>query len=324
MTGKIGVFLPGLHGDIMQAMSVLKYKDILWPDKGVVWFCNDDFNDVLKYNDAISEIRNWPHGWGLLQRCEEENRKLKPGEPLWADMRRLKDANNHLRQDLKHELELTKDLEQGYFPAPWMVETIEQRSGVDYPNFSRRVFGANFAWEWHPYLGFSDEEREAVKEFCSRLPHKKTIAIETDTSSLLSPLDDNLIRETMAMCRQKLGKCNFIFVCVSDNSKFFDDPGVVSCSQFTVRQTALVNNYSDLFIGVSSGISQAVNCWGNKPTPKLQYCGSFTGSSVSIANGPIELVVTDPPGSWPEHERKYPASRKHREVYKEKLSSILD
>jgi hypothetical protein len=322
--GKIGIFLPGRYGDMMQAMSVLKYKDVLWPDKDIVWFCgNTPFREVLNYNDAISEIRHWPEGWKLPERCVDENRKLKPGEPLWADMNQLRDANSHLDQSRKHEFEFTKDLEQGYFPAPWMVPSGE-RPGVDYPNVSRKVFGADPSWEWHPYLGFSDEEREAVKEFCSRLPHKKTVMLETDFASGVSQWDDNLTRETMAMCRQKFGRCNFIFVCAGDNSRFFDDSGVVSCSQFTVRQTALVNNYSDLFIGISSGISQAVNCWGNKPIPKLQYCGSFIMSSVSIANGPFELVVSDPARSNPpEHELRFPPNPMHRKAYKTKLSSIL-
>ena len=34
---KIGIFIPGGHGDIMTAMSVLKYKDILWPSKEIIW-----------------------------------------------------------------------------------------------------------------------------------------------------------------------------------------------------------------------------------------------------------------------------------------------
>ena len=323
--GKIGIFLPGRNGDIMQAMSVLKYKDVLWPDKDVVWFCgNTPFREVLNHNDAISEIRHWPEGYRLPERCEEENRKLKPGEPAWADFSRLKDASYHLNQSLKHEFESTKDLEQGYFPGTWMMPPAE-RPGVDYPNVSRRVFGVDPSWEWHPYLGFSNEEREAVKEFCSKLPHKKTVMLETDFASGVSQWDDNLTRETMAICRQKLGKCNFVFVCAPDNSRFFDDSGVVSCSQFTVRQTALVNNYSDLFVGISSGISQAINCWGNKPTPKLQYCGSFIMSSVSLANGPIELVVADPPGTNPkEHERKYPPRLNHREEFKARLANLLD
>lgn len=323
--GKIGIFLPGLNGDIMQAMSVLKYKDILWPGKEIIWFCGNKCKDVLKYNDAISEIRHWPEGWKLPERCVLENlTAASKGEPPWADFSLLKTSDNRLDQDKKHEFESTEDLDEAYFPAPWML-SLEQRHGIDYPNISRKVFGADPSWEWHPYLGFSDEEREMVKEFCLKLPHKKTIMLETDFHSGKSPWDDDLTRDTMAMCRKKLGPCNFIFACFPDNSRFFDDAGVVSASQFTVRQTGLLNNYSDLFIGVSSGISQSVNAWGNKPTPKLQYCGSFIMSSASVALGPFELVVKDPPGSNPkEHERKYPPKINHREEYKSRLTTMLD
>src|ERR1700678_2854797 len=295
MKGKIGIFLPGVHGDIIQATSVLKYKDVLWPNKDIVWFCgNTPFRDVLKYNDAISEIRHWPEGWKLPERCIQENlTAASKGEPQWADFSVLVTADNRLHPEHKYLFKSTEDLEQGYFPTPWMLSTA-QRHGIDYPNISRKVFGADPSWEWHPYLGFSDVEREAVKLFSLTFPHKKTIMLETDFHSGKSPWDDDLTREVMALCRAKLGACNFIFACAVDVSKFADDGGVMSCSQFTVRQTALVNNYSDLFIGISSGISQAVNCWGNKPTPKIQYAGSFIMSSVSIANGPFELVVVDP------------------------------
>lgn len=321
---KIGIFLPGQNGDILSATSVLKYKDVLWPGREVVWFCGDRFREVLKHNDAISEIRHWPEGWKLPERCVEENQKLKAGEQPWADFSVLVEPNNRLNQERKLLFESTADLEEGYFPAPWML-SLAQRHGIDYPNISRKVFGADPTWEWHPYLCFLDEEREAVREFCSRLPHKKTIMLETSFGSGYSWWDDNLTRETMAICREKLGKCNFIFACAGNNTKFGDpSDGVVTCNEFTVRQTALVNNYADLFIGISSGISVATSCWGNKPTPKLQYCGSFIMSTYSLANGPMELVVADPRGSNPpEHEAKFPPNRNHREEYKSRLVKML-
>jgi len=323
--GKIGIFLPGQNGDIMSAMSVLKYKDILWPNKDVVWFCGDTrFKEVLKYNDAISEIRHWPEGWGLPERCVQENERIatsSTGEPRWADFSVLKDSDNHLNQSRKYMFESTKDLEQGYFPAPWMM-SLEQRHGIDYPNVSRKVFGVGPSWEWHPYLGFSDEERKKAEEFCLGLPHKRSVMLETSFNYGPRPLDDDLIQETMVMCRNALGECNFIFASAGDNSRFI---GSVSCSHFTVRQTALINDYCDLFIGISSGISVATSCWDSKPVPKLQYCGSFIMSTVSLANGPIELVITDPAGqNPPEHERRYPPNPNHRQVFKSKLAEILD
>jgi len=326
VNGKIGIFLPGRNGDIMQAMSVLKYKDVLWPGKDIIWFCgNTVFRDVLNHNDAISEVRFWPEGYGLSERCILENPGMVArGEPLWADFSVLKGSDNRLVQDRKLDFDSTKDLDDGYFPAPWMMHA-SLRPGLDYPNVSRKVFGADPSWEWHPYLGFSQEERKTIEEFALSLPHEKTVMLETDFASGVSPWDDELTRETMAICRNRFGKCNFVFACAVDVSKFADDPGVVSCSQFTVRQTALVNNYSDLFIGVSSGISQAVNCWGNKPTIKLQYCGSFIMSSVSVANGPFELVVKDPAGSNPlDHERRFPPESDHRQAYKNRLKSVLE
>jgi hypothetical protein len=324
--GKIGIFLPGRNGDMMQATSVLKYKDILWPEKEIVWFCgNTPFRDILSHNDAINEIRHWPEGWKEPELCKTQGPiAIAKGEPGWADFSVLKNSDNRLDQERKHDFESTQDLDEGYFPAPWMMHA-SLRPGVDYPNVSRKVFGADPSWEWHPYLGFSQDERNAIREFALGLPYEKTILLETNFASGKSPWDDDLTRETMAICRNKLGACNFIFACAVDISKFQDNAGVVSCAQFTVRQTALINNYSDLFIGISSGISQAVNCWGNKPTPKLQYCGSFIMSSVSIANGPFELVVKDPKGSNPpDHENRFPPRADHRQAYKERLLSVLD
>jgi hypothetical protein len=324
--GKIGIFLPGLNGDIMQAMSVLKYKDKLWPDKDVIWFCGKTrFREVLLHNDAITEIRHWPEGWRLPERCLLENSKaMVRGEEPWADFSVLMTSENRLDQERKLGFLSTADLDEGYFPTPWMM-SVAQRHGIAYANIARVVCGVDPTWEWHPYLGFLPEERQAVEDFCRTLPHKKTVMLETDFTSGKSPWDDNLTRELMTACRNRFGPTNFIFACAGDNSRFQDDVGVVSCSQFTVRQTALVNNHSDFFVGISSGISQAVNCWGNKPTPKLQYCGSYIMSSVPIANGPFELVVIDPPGSnMPEHERLYPPSVNHRQVFKNRLVAMLD
>ena len=325
MAGKIGIFLPGKAGDIMQATSVLKYKDVLWPGRDIIWFCGNTYKDVLKYNDAIAEVRHWPEGWKLPERCEVENlTAASKGEQPWADFSVLKTSDNRLDQGRKHQFESTRDLDDAYFPAPWML-SLEQRHGIDYPNVSRKVFKADSSWEWHPYLGFSQEERKMVEDFCLALPHKKTVMLETDFHSGASPWDDELTRETMTICRNRFGACNFVFACAVEVSRFFDDPGVVSCSQFTVRQTALVNNYSDLFIGISSGISQCVNAWGNKPTPKIQYAGSFIMSSASIALGDFELIVKDPAGSNPkEHEQKYPPRRDHRQAFKERVVGMLD
>lgn len=296
-TGKIGIFAPGGNGDIMTAMSVLKYKDQLWPNKEIWWYCSPAESECLKF--APVEIK------------------------IWEDFTQLiinKDRNNGLHTDLRKNFPSLKQLEIGYFPLPWMYQPNEPaRAGKDYPNISKGIFGVPSEWEWHPQLYFSDEEREMVKDFCLSLPHKKTIMVETGSRSKQSAWNDGMTQETIHLCRKILGPCNFIFASKQDNSpyfedknysNFFDDSGMVSCAHFTIRQAALVNNYSDLFIGISSGLSVATSCWGNKSTPKLQYCNSYICSTVSLANGPIELVEIH-------------ANRNPEQIYYNKLEEML-
>lgn len=303
--GKIGIFCPGANGDIAASMAVLKYKNILWPDKEVVWFCSllpESYlgytapANMLKFNDAISEVRHWPEGWGLPERCPVDGPKaVADGLPMWEDFSVLKNSNNRLDQTLKYNFESTKDLDEGYFPAPWLTplsETIRP-AGTHYADIPRRVFGADASWEWHPYLCFSDEERDQTREFCSKLPHKKTIMLETFMKSANVHWTDEMTINTMRLCRNRFGKCNFIFASNIDTSKFIDDEGVVSCSNFTVRQTALIHNYCDLFMGVCSGISTATCCWNNKPVPRIEWCGSYPISATPIANGPVISVFFD-------------------------------
>lgn len=278
--GKIGIFAPEQHGDIALSTCGLKYKNTLWSEKDIVWFCNlaphkSSYLDMLKFNDAISEIRDFP--------------QFKTME----DFRDCVDINGHLRLERKYDFESMKDLDYGYFPPPWCVLPNNKYNGVLYADIPRIIYGANSSLEWHPYLCFSDEEREMTKDFCSTLPHTKTIMLETNLRSAGDfHLAEDTIKSLMSLCRNKFGKCNFIFASKIDHSKFVDDIGVVSCSQFTVRQTALVHNHCDLFIGVSSGITQAVSCWGNKPVPRVELCGTPIQSSV-IANGPVTSVICD-------------------------------
>jgi hypothetical protein len=270
--GKIGIFLPGKNGDIITAMSVLKYRDTIFPNKKIIWFCNYPNADAFKFS-PISEVRTY----------EWEHISVDP-------YTQLKNSYNKLNQERKLDFDLTKDLEDAYFPAPWMANSYF-RDNTDYPSISKKIFGISPTLEWHPYLCFSNEEREMIKDFCLKLPYKKTIMLETSYESGQSGWNDNFTKITIDICREKLGPCNFIFASLGDNSKFFDDIGVVSASHFTVRQTALINNYSDLFIGTSSGISVATSCWNNKPTPKIQFCNSFICSTVPLANGSIDLVA---------------------------------
>ncbi len=278
--GKIGILAPEQHGDMCLCTCILKHKDKLWPGKDIVWFANlaehkATYLDILKYNDAISEIRDWP--------------KFKTME----DFRACVDPNGQLILNRRADFEGLRDLENGYFPAPWCVLPNNDLNAVNYSNISRLVCGADPSWEWHPYLCFSDEEKEAAKDFCASLPYAKTIMFETQLRSAGNfNLAEDTIRSLMQLCRNKFGNCNFIFASMMDHTKYIDDPGVVSASHFTVRQTALVHDYCDLFIGVCSGITMACSSWGRKPVPRVELCGSMIVSSV-IANGPVTSVICD-------------------------------
>lgn len=277
--GKIGIFLPGQNGDLITAMSVLRYRNELWSDKEIIWYCNMPNADALKYS-PVNEVRPWP--WA--------GNGLPEGTPDFYPL--LCNENNRLNKDLAGQYDLTKDLDDGYFPAPHQL-TVEKRNGIEYPNCSRTVFGIDPKAEWHPLLSFSELEVQEAHRFVGSLPYQKTIMLETTCGSGQSMWDDEMTTNTMKICRQFLGDYNFIFMSHSDNSRFFDAPGVVSASQFTVRQAAILNNYSHLFIGISSGISVATSAWGMKPVPKIQFCGSRICSTVALANGKIELITSD-------------------------------
>lgn len=284
VNGKIGILCSEHHGDIALCTSVLKYKDKLWPNKDVVWFCGlaperATFLDMLKYNDAILEIREWPNVF----------------------FKEIMDENAQLRYDKKNDFEQLKDIEIGYFPAPWAALPNNALNAVNYANIPRMIYGADPSLEWHPYLGFSNDEREQAKDFCAALPHSKTVMLETQLKSAGDfRVDEDSIKNIMQLCRNKWGKCNFIFASKLDYSHLFDDPGVVSCSHFTVRQCALIHNHCDLFIGVCSGISVTSSCWGNKPVPRVEMGGSMVDYTL-IANGPVVSVICD---NWSKEQMK--------------------
>jgi hypothetical protein len=275
----IGIFVHGQHGDISLCTSVLKYKDILWPGKKIVWFLNlapekATYLDMLKFNDAISEVRQWPE----------------------IDFKELKDPNGQLILNKRADFDQMKDLDNGYFPAPWAMlpNTNKVFEQINYANIPRMVFGVDPSWEWRPYLGFSKEEYEMAKDFCSKLPHSKTIFIESQLRSAGNfNLPDEAIEGVKAACRAKWGACNFIFASKIDHTKYVDDIGVVSIGDlFTVRQAALVHDHCDLMVGVCSGITQACSSWGRKPVPRVELCGSTIVSSV-VANGPVNSIICD-------------------------------
>lgn len=165
--------------------------------------------------------------------------------------------------------------------------TPEQRKGLDYPNVSRKVFGVRSDMEWHPYLSWENTINTEYKY------DRKTIMLETFCGSGQSKWDDLMAVKTIEICREAWGSCNFIFASHKNVSQFKDFEGFVSLGNYTPRQSSLFINNCDLFIGVSSGISVVTSAWGLKPVPKIQYCGSYTCSTVALSLGEISLITSD-------------------------------
>jgi len=279
-SGKIGIFCPGQVGDLATAMSVLKYRKELWGDKEIVWFVNFPNADLLRYA-PIDEVRPWP--WA--------GNGLPEGTPDFYPM--LCNSGNRLNKELAKKYELTADLEDGYFPAPHQL-TVQQREGVDYPNCSRKVFGIAAEREWHPVLGWSQEESKIRIDVYDK--SRKTIMLETFCGSGQSMWNDLMTVRTIEICREAWGSCNFLFCSHKNTEQFKDFEGYYSLANFTPRQAAVMINYCDLFVGISSGISVVTSAWGLRPTPKIQFCGSYTCSTVTLSLGEINLITTDEKG----------------------------
>lgn len=275
-SGKIGIFCQGQIGDLATCMSVLKYRKELWGDKEIIWYANWPNADLLRYA-PIDEVRPWP--WA--------GNGLPEGSPDFYPL--LCDENNRLKKDLAKQYDLTKDLEDGYFPAPHMM-TPEQRNGIDYPNVSRKVFGVDASKEWHPYLSWSEEE---IKDDTMMFHSAKVIMLETYFGSGQSKWEDEMTLKTMSMCMDRWGRCYFLFASHKNTVQFKDHDGYFSLENLTPRQAALMINYCDLFIGVSSGMSVVTSAWGLKPVVKMQFCGSYTCSTVALSLGEINLITSD-------------------------------
>jgi len=282
MRGKIGIFAPSQVGDIITTTAVFKYRDQIWPDKDIIWF-TDNHTDALKFS-PVAEIRPY---------SAYDYRSLKVNSGVGHFMNRL-DLN-------EKTVPSTADLEAGYFPLPWMLERVEQRQGIIYPQISQRIFGIDLSLPWRPCLAFSDEERKMVADIMATLPHKKTVMFENSPCSY-SAWNDGLTHLVMTKCRKKWGKVNFFFASGghrsgNDMSRFFDDAGCISGSYLTARQSALVNDHCDLFVGVAGALTFSTSCWDAKPIPKLIYTGSEIFGARSIANGRIEIVAMDNHGN---------------------------
>lgn len=285
--GKVGIFLFGQAGDVMTAMSVLHYRDKTFPGKQIIWFANHPNADCLRYA-PISEVRPWP--WA--------GNGLPEGTPDFWPM--LMTEDNRLNASLSKNFDLTRDLDDGYFPAPYMLPP-QKRHGIDYPNCSRKVFGVPADWEWHPLIHGSPKELESASKFVKELPKAKTILFETFAGSDQSKLSADMVADTMTLCRQHWDNCNFIFAShkflrhqEEFPPQFFNNPGVYSAGGFTVRQCGFVSDQCDLIISVSSGITVAASSWSRNPVPIIQFCGSWICSTQSLAAGRVfELVTAD-------------------------------
>lgn len=288
LSGKIGIGLPGQAGDLMTAMSVLYYREQFFLGKEIIWFANMPNCDCLKYA-PISEVRPWP--W--------------PGNGLPADAggdydKLVCNENNRLNKELAKNYEDLADLDEMYFPAPWMLSP-QKRHGIDYPNCSRKVFGVPDDYEWHPLLNHSEEEATNVFDFIEELPEGRRIFFETFAGSSQSSLTHEMITDTIRLCKEKWPGCIFIFAShkylrtqETFPENFFNHTDIFSCGGFTVRQCALVADYCNLIISVSSGLTVAASRWGAVTVPIIQFCGSWICSTASLAKGrPFELVTAD-------------------------------
>lgn len=298
MIKAVGIFLHGQQGDIMSAMSVLKYREQLWGDAKIVWYADRNNFDLFKFQDI--EVREFPRGFGYPEMVVEENRKLIEAgkEPVWEDWQPLVDDKNHMNLELKKNYPSLADIDYGYFPAPHQMSW-QKRHGVDYPNCSRKVFGIPVDYPWHPVIHFSEEEKRDAVDYMDTLEGGKKIFFETFAGSSQSIMSEDLVRSAMDLCRVRWPGCTFIF----PSHKFLrlqerwpDDffiGDTTSCNELTVRQCALIADKCDLMISVSSGITVAASAWGIKQPPTIQYCGSFICSTKSLANRRFELVTAD-------------------------------
>lgn len=300
MKKKVAIFAPAQVGDIITTTAVFKYRDLIWPDSDIVWF-TDNHTDALKFS-PVSEIRPF---------SAYDYRSLKVNSGVGPGMNRL-DLN------AVKSIPSLADIDVGYFPLPWMLERVEQRQGIIYPQISQRIFGVDISLPWRPTLFFSEEERKMIADIMSALPHKKTVMFENSPCAY-SEWNDDLTRLVMTKCREKWGKVNFFFASGgqrsnNDMSRFFDDAGCASGSALSARQIALVNDYCDLFVGVAGALTFCTSCWEAKPVPKLIYTGSETFGARSIANGRIEIIAMDSHG-----HNKHNAENE----FKAKLSLLL-
>lgn len=306
---KIGIALSGQAGDIISALSVLHYKDELWgADAQITWLADERYYDIFKFNPYLI-VKQFPHGWQISEHdkntlyAERITKDRAEGKPGWEDLSLAMTAENILNQEVRHKFPSMDEFDTCYFPAPWMLTT-EQRHGINYPNCSKKVFGMNMNASWHPVLYFSEEEHNRIADFMTLNPtdnpNRKKILFETFAGSGQSKLTRDMVMATMKKCEEVWGDCVFVFVShkfLNGNEEFpigfFTKYNVFSASHFTVRQCALLGNYADLLISVSSGVTCALSAHEIRHFPALQFCGSAICGTKELANGEMIQVFSD-------------------------------
>jgi len=294
----ISIFLHGQQGDILEALSVMRYREELWGDAKIVWYSDEANVDLFKFQDI--EVRIFPRGFGYPQMVIDENKKIEgTDKPIWEDWLPLVDANNHLNLEFKNNFPSLSDIDFGYFPAPHQVP-VTKRHGLEYSEVSKKVFGVPDNYEWHPCLLFSNEEREVTNQYMESFKGSKVLFCETFAGSGQSRLSEEMIKRTIDITREQWPGCKFIFAShkfLRGNEVFPDwlvnQNDVFFCGKFTVRQCALIAEQCNAMISVSSGISVASSAWGIKSPPMLQFAGSVICSTKAIANGRFGLVTAD-------------------------------
>lgn len=291
--------MAGQSGDIMSALSVMKYRQELWGDCKIVWYADLNNFDLFKYQDI--EVREFPRGFGYPQMVIEENKKLvaEGKEPVWEDWSTLVDENNMLNIELAKSYPSLHGIQKGYFPAPHQIP-VPKRHNISYPNCSKKVFCIPDHYEWHPVLSFSPEEIFDAGNFMSQMPTGKIVMLETMAGSSQSKMDEEMVLEAMRLCNEHWGECSFVFAShkfLRLNQTFpaylFEQKNIYSCAKFTVRQCALISENCDLLLSVSSGITVASSAWDIQQPPTVQFCGSEICSTQALANGYFKLVTAD-------------------------------
>jgi len=295
---KVGIYAPWASGDTIISSSVLKYKDIIWKDCYLVWFYVPSENpyamqlhrtdkDMMFNNPWISELRPSMDDPLSIINLRIGGRQRSFGPP-WMQLSVDKTQAGLLSPEKTH-FESVKDLDLCFFPAPWAnCDHLD----VHFSLISNFVFNFPANLEIHPCLFFTPEEDQKAEQFIKNLPFKYSIMMETKYFSGQSNWDDQTTETVINTCRSRLGDCNFIFASPNTHH-LFSGKGVVDCSQFTIRQCIPIFNRCNLFLGVSSGISQAICSWTANPLVKrIELINTLTISTSPIARGHLRTAFS--------------------------------